>query len=411
MTRITLRAVALAAALAAPAAASAGGPCPGGEPTVGDLGIERIECNCSFSATTRDGVTARAWRFRSEPVVRALGAEGPARAALRVGDEIAAVDGMLITTLEGGRRFANLAPGETVTLLVRRDGRTLPVRLTARATCLSASLGGSALAPVAPAPPTPPGEPAPAAPAPPASPGRGHAPPPAARAPAAPRAAVGRAGQPAPAPRVAETLPRGWIGIGLSCLECGAKDDGDGHPVWTFGSLPQIYQVEPGSPAARAGLRRGDQLTHIDGVSLLTDEGGRRFGAVRPGQTVRWTVRRGGETHEVRVVAEARQEPRHGEVSELLERVRDLRERGELRDVERELARLERSLSELRRPAAPAPPGRRLRYAGAVGGSEIEVRGLGNVVVDDTGDEVVITTPDATIRIRPAAELKDRPRR
>jgi hypothetical protein len=38
-----------------------------------------------------------------------------------------------------------------------------------------------------------------------------------------------------------------------------------------------------------------------------------------------------------------------------------------------------------------------------VGGSEIEVRGLENVVVDDSGDEIVITTRDATIRIRKAA--------
>ena len=51
----------------------------------------------------------------------------------------------------------------------------------------------------------------------------------------------------------------------------------------------------------------------------------------------------------------------------------------------------------------------RLRYAGAVGGSEVEVRGLENVVVDDSGDEIVITTRDATIRIRKAATTAPHP--
>jgi len=57
-----------------------------------------------------------------------------------------------------------------------------------------------------------------------------------------------------------------------------------GERVWTFGSLPTVSYVDPEGPSARAGIRRGDQLTHIDGISLLTPEGGRKFGSVSPGR-------------------------------------------------------------------------------------------------------------------------------
>ena len=109
------------------------------------------------------------------------------------------------------------------------------------------------------------------------------------------------------------------------------------------------------------------------------------------------------------VVTEHRPDARTIPLAELREKLRALAARGDGQllsiDLERaaeELAR--RGVREL----APAAPGSRLRYAGAVGGSEVEVRGLGNVVVDDSGDEIVITTRDATIRIRPGAVTSTR---
>ncbi len=183
--------------------------------------------------------------------------------------------------------------------------------------------------------------------------------------------------------------------------------------MWWFGTLPEIYYVEPGSPAARAGFEIGDVLTRLDGVSLLTEEGGRRFGAMRPGQHVQWTLRRGGTEKTISVVTE----PRPGETPVPLEHMREqlseLSLLGEHKDYE-ELKRLNIDFEKLKRQLAaferiaprPEERGRRLRYAGTVGGSQVEVRGLNNVVVDEDGDEIVITTRDAMIRIRPAAKTK-----
>jgi hypothetical protein len=89
-------------------------------------------------------------------------------------------------------------------------------------------------------------------------------------------------------------------------------------------------------------------------------------------------------------------------------------------DLHRELAQLETRLGEqsriverASRRAADAAR-QRLRYTGTVGSSEVEVRGLGTVVVttESPTGEIVITTADATIRVRPATtpRAKHRPR-
>src|SRR5262249_36233148 len=98
---------------------------------------------------------------------------------------------------------------------------------------------------------------------------------------------------------------------------------------------------------------------------------------------------------------------RPGETSIPLEELQDkLRELSEHRDYQQmtsEMRRLAREMESVGIRVSREASRERLRYAGAVGGSEVEVRGLENVVVDDTGDEIVITTRDATIRIKKAA--------
>jgi hypothetical protein len=386
--------------------------CEDGVPEVGYLGISDLSCSCStnFALTSHDGrrQLVRQWIFRSEPVVRGVESNGPSAGKLREDDVITAVDGVLITTHEGGQRFSRITPGQKVTLTIRRDGHEMPVPLVVGSICPE-ELGGpfSMRMLVAPraseAPPTPGSEPVPPTPA----------------MPPMPRIMMWRQAEPSPgrapeAPRaMPEALPRGWIGIGLNCQECGSEtSDENRTPVWTFGTLPTVSYVDPEGPAGRAGMRRGDQLTHVDGISLLTEEGGRRFGAIHPGQTVKWTLLRDGSTLSLPVTAVARP----GEQRQALDAVREqLRALREMRGAEREDARVRtreqvsleealRSLERSKSNMARTGQSRRLRYAGSVAGSDVEVRGLGNVVVDDTGDEIVITTPDATIRVRPSAK-------
>ncbi len=414
--------------------------CEEGAPRVGDLGILSLDCDCGYDLRSRsnDGSVriVRRWTFRSEPRVAGIRADGPAAGRLREGDLLAAIDGVLITTREGARRFAEVAPGARATLTVRREGREIPVRIVADAVCPELVLWPESVQfewaergvlqpePAAPAaPPRPrvvviaPGRPEPApsvsTPAPasspdPTSPLLAPAQPPDAvtdsersHAPRPRRLAL----LPKPAIPTEDALPRGWSGFGLTCRDCGGMPgDSGGPPVWKFGTLPTIYFVDPESPAARARIQTGDVLTHLDGISLLTEEGGRRFGALKPGQSARWTIRRGGRVRSATVITERRAGERTLALSDLSERLRALGEGGEVERLSEDLAR---AVAELDRRGllteAPRSPGNHLRYAGAVGGSEVEVRGLGNVVVDDSGEEIVITTRDATIRIRPAA--------
>ena len=400
----------LVTALAIGAAAGpawAKSPCTDGIPRTADFGFRAFTCNCALRNV--DGNVA--WRFLDEPQIGAVVRGGPADGRLEEGDVITAIDGALITTRDGASRFARAEPGEAVVLTVRRNGAERPVRIVPGEVCASELvLAGSNrwsygfLAPVTP--PTPPA----AAPRAVEAPAPVDAvdpvePPSQVRTPRTPR--TPRAPRP---PGAADMAPRarakGWLGVGLSCVECGISADApEGERVWEFHDLPEISYVDPQSPAARSGLRRGDVLTDIDGHSLLTEEGGRHFGAVRPGQSVRLAYRRGDERGTLTVVAMARPDAD----MELARVMADLREQLRVLESQKESTEETRkSMTELRRLTRVDPEvwraKRSLRYSGAVGSSDVEVRGLGTVAVskdEDTG-ELVITTADATIRVRPA---------
>ncbi|HEX2210057.1 MAG TPA: PDZ domain-containing protein, partial [Longimicrobium sp.] len=163
---------------------------------------------------------------------------------------------------------------------------------------------------------------------------------------------------PVPVPDVPELRPEGWLGFGLACNQCGwAREAGDAAPYWESEGEPILYAVQPGSPAARAGLREGDVLTHVRGLPVTSREGGRALGAVRPDDRIVLRVRRAGRTIDARVVAG--------------------------------------------RPAAAAPPA--VRYAGQVGGVRVELSGAdpSGVSVDGETGEMSITVNGATVRLRP----------
>ena len=91
----------------------------------------------------------------------------------------------------------------------------------------------------------------------------------------------------------AEAAP-GWIGIGYLYR----RAEGSG---WML-----IQHVDPAGPAARAGLRPRDVVTHIDGKPLnVRDQLAmmQTLQRVKPGQKLKLTVRRGDQALAVVITA------------------------------------------------------------------------------------------------------------
>jgi S1-C subfamily serine protease len=253
--RSLMRAVTLMSAMAIglPTAAGAQAPaaadtCPGGNLPKADLGITSFSCHCSVETSG----SASEWSFLTEPEIQGVSADGPSAGELQPGDRVISIDGALITTPEGGRRWSAVRPGDQVSLRVRRGGVPRTVTIVAGASC------------------------------------EGDV------------AARSGDGEPSP-PELRRLLPEGWLGIGVSC-DCSVDTSGD-LPRWTFDGSPTIAGVMPGSPAHLAGLRAGDVLLRLDGVRLDTPAGGEAFSLIRPGQRIRFDVRRDDAELSVEVVA------------------------------------------------------------------------------------------------------------
>ena len=366
-------------------------PC-GDADVVGWLGITRFDGECTYEVNGVD----RTWRFCSEPRIAAVDPSGPSHGKLRAGDVLFAVESDHITTENAARRLANARPGASIDVTVKRNGNAKNVRIVPQRACsddprvvaLQAELAAASR-----------------------------------------RNAPELAPETAPVPgllslasldNLLDLPPRGHFGIGLRCSDCNiSRDEDDGPLMWHFVSAPEIYSVESGSPADRAGVKRGDILTHVDGVRIVTADGARRFGLRRPGETVEWTVRRRGETKKIKIVAAERTVTRQinarrgKDVAELNALIRKLRESQGLVAAQEQLDRLEELARELSENAprvivvptegrSTAGGSSHLRYAGSVGDSEIEVRGASEVVVTEEagGEALTIDAGDTTIRIR-----------
>jgi hypothetical protein len=227
---------------------------------VGHLGITSLECDCIVAPPTR----TTQWRFFTEPRITRVEPRGPAAGRLQEGDIITSVNGYAVTTETGATLLARPPRDRDVVLRVRRDGRMHQVTLRTATICPSDTRALGTIQPT----------------------GRQQAS-------TTVRTAASNSPSQPPASRVVP--PTSWIGIAFSCGDCAYETRG-GAPVWNFRTPPEVYSVEPGSPAYNAGMRRGDVLTHVDDHALTTAEGGRRWASLRPGDQVRLRYRRGGVT-------------------------------------------------------------------------------------------------------------------
>jgi membrane-associated protease RseP (regulator of RpoE activity) len=245
--------------------------------------------------------------------------------------------------------------------------------------------------------------------------------------------------------------------MGLSCSNCSIQlHEKNNERTMSFSQPPEVYSIERGGPADKAGIRRGDLITHINGRAMDSDDGGRLFANAKPGQSVTFTIQRGAERKTVSVRAAARSTPlpQLAQSSESLEKARESltllqRDQAEqlrkiqeelrrsqriedekLREIQRVLVRQEqehrRKLAELakeltgvhnrmraamtdsaRAVCSIQPPtlaastaSRTLRYTGMIGGTEIEVRGANPVSVTESGDEIEITAGGTIVKLK-----------
>jgi len=351
----------------------------------GDLGISGLDCVGECTLTIKEDGKEQSWFFSTEPRVLGVDGDGPADGILQAGDFLVAIDGIPITTKEGGRRFANLQAGERVLVRFRREGRVGEARIQVGTRCRETPRPPGVTARVAP-PPLPPDQ---------VRPARGVAVSPRVRV-APERRSVGVAEgveELVAVPIRATGLlvgmsPTGRLGVGFQCTECGTQTDEEtGENVWFFSGPLEVTAVNVGGPADEAGIQRGALIQSIDGQALDTDRGGLAFTRITPGESVRLTlVKRNGSEVEVSLVpventalgvAGGRRsgvglEPRSG-------RAVSARPAGPARRGE---APPPAPPAIPDRAAAPAPAammappeGMPLRYSGTVNGVEVEIRG------------------------------------
>jgi predicted metalloprotease with PDZ domain len=128
--------------------------------------------------------------------------------------------------------------------------------------------------------------------------------------------------------------------------------------------------VASDGPAARAGLKSGDRIIAVDGISILTREGARRFGRVQAGHRVKLTVKRGNAT----IVKELRLDRRPEEAAARAVIAAGL--------------------------TPPAARKRELRYTGKIDNVSVQVWSAGGPTVEKVGDEMVITVAGTVVRIK-----------
>lgn len=92
----------------------------------------------------------------------------------------------------------------------------------------------------------------------------------------------------------------GRFGLALGCSpSCTRTRAPDGTFYWRYDDYPPIVALRTNGPASMAGIRVGDVVTRVDGISILTAEGAQRFFRAGAGSRLTLTIRRAGEDRQV----------------------------------------------------------------------------------------------------------------
>jgi C-terminal processing protease CtpA/Prc len=232
--------IVIAAAFAGRLAAQNPQPCTSRPGPGAAFGITSYQCARCGIRQEKDRRTL--YVFDAEPVVL----EAAARGMLRAGDVIEAVNGKSITTREGADLFTYPPPGQYV-VTVRRAGLRTQIA-TAPAVCTGDN---------------------------------------------DPLIIVD--GVPLPTPeRFAGN--EGRFGFAVSCTpSCTRTRATDGSTYWKYDGYPPIVAVRPRGPAENVGLRVGDVITRVDGLSVLEEPGALRLFRSETKETLYVTVLRDGK--------------------------------------------------------------------------------------------------------------------
>ena len=218
--------------------------CPAGR-LVADFGYEFVSCVGCLSIS-RVGQLEYT-RFTGEPVLHKIRTDGPGAGKILDQDTVVTVGGYPVTSIEAAMLLADWQP-DPVELALRRNGAVRRVEITAEPMCVAS---------------------------------RGFT--------------------------TQTNVPTGGrLGVAIECVGCRiTRVPNTGGERWIYPAPPALARVLADGPGARAGLMRGDTLTAIDGISILSPEAGDRLGSIAPGRPMQWTVRRGGRTIVATIVPEA----------------------------------------------------------------------------------------------------------
>jgi S1-C subfamily serine protease len=264
LTRATLALTLTAGPIELVAQGAASAPCPRPRSTTATIGVGMYRCyggNCVLFDSTGG---APSHTFTVEPQLAHVRPTGPAHGRLRDGDVVVAVDGALITTSQAGRALANPVAGQPIRFRVRRAGAVVETDVTPVAGCedLTISVADS-----------------------PDAEANGSA--------AAQRVLSGTSDISGfVRPATADEVPVDF-GMTLDC-DCGWRVPFFGGPLrFHSASAPRVAAVEPGGPAAQAGVHVGDVLDSIDGASFTGADESPAWGVLRPDRPATLRLRRG----------------------------------------------------------------------------------------------------------------------